>query len=111
MPLKAHQDDEALGRFELQPAVGVMAVPFNMKVLVIGGGGREHALCWAIGRSSRVSEVVCAPGNGGITQVTRCVKADQKDIDDLLRVVGVEKPDLTVVGPEIPLSLGRWDAS
>jgi phosphoribosylamine--glycine ligase len=81
-----------------------------MKVLVIGGGGREHALCWAIGRSSRVSEVVCAPGNGGIAQAARCVKVDQKDIDDLLRVVGVEKPDLTVVGPEVPLSLGVVDA-
>ncbi|HVT99163.1 MAG TPA: phosphoribosylamine--glycine ligase, partial [Acidobacteriaceae bacterium] len=81
-----------------------------MKVLVIGGGGREHALCWAIRRSSRVSEVVCAPGNGGIAQVARCVKVDQKDIDDLLRVVASEKPDLTVVGPELPLSLGLVDA-
>ena len=81
-----------------------------MKVLVVGGGGREHALCWAIRRSSRVSEVVCAPGNGGIAQVARCVKVDQKDIDDLLRVVGAEKPDLTVVGPEMPLSLGLVDA-
>jgi phosphoribosylamine--glycine ligase len=82
----------------------------TMKVLVIGGGGREHALCWAIRRSSRVSEVVCAPGNGGIAQGSRCVKVDQKDIDDLLRVAGVEKPDLTVVGPEVPHSLGLVDA-
>jgi phosphoribosylamine---glycine ligase len=81
-----------------------------MKVLVIGGGGREHALCWAIRRSTRVDEVVCAPGNGGIAQVARCVKVDQKDIDDLLRVVAAEKPDLTVVGPELPLSLGLADA-
>ncbi len=81
-----------------------------MRVLVIGGGGREHALCWAIRRSPRVNEVVCAPGNGGIAQVARCVKADQKDIDDLLRVVAAEKPDLTVVGPEVPLSLGLVDA-
>ena len=81
-----------------------------MKVLVIGGGGREHALAAAIRRSARVSEVVCAPGNGGIAAVAKCVRADQKDIDDLLRVVAAEKPDLTVVGPELPLSLGLVDA-
>jgi phosphoribosylamine--glycine ligase len=80
-----------------------------MKVLVIGGGGREHALCAAIRRSPRVSEVVCAPGNGGIAAVARCVAADAKDVADLLRVVGQEKPDLTVVGPELPLSLGLVD--
>ena len=60
-----------------------------MKVLVIGGGGREHALCWAIRRSSGVSEVLCAPGNGGIVSVARCVAVDQKDLSDLLRVVRV----------------------
>ena len=80
-----------------------------MKILVIGGGGREHALCAAIARSAGVSEVVCAPGNGGIAQVARCVAASQKDVNDLLRVVGEEKPDLTVVGPELPLSLGFAD--
>ena len=81
-----------------------------MKVLVIGGGGREHALCWAIRRSARVSEVVCAPGNGGIASVARCVAVDQKDLSDLLRVVESERPDLTVVGPELPLALGLVDA-
>jgi phosphoribosylamine--glycine ligase len=81
-----------------------------MKVLVIGGGGREHALCWAIRRSPRVSAVVCAPGNGGMASVARCVAVDQKNIEDLLRVVAAEKPDLTVVGPEVPLSLGLVDA-
>ena len=80
-----------------------------MKVLVIGGGGREHALCAAIARSPRVSEVVCAPGNGGIAQVARCVAGNQKDVNDLLRVIAEEKPDLTVVGPELPLSLGLVD--
>jgi len=80
-----------------------------MKVLVIGGGGREHALCAAIQRSPRVSEVVCTPGNGGIAAVARCVAADAKDVADVLRVVGQEKPDLTVVGPEVPLSLGLVD--
>ena len=80
-----------------------------MKVLVIGSGGREHALAWAIRKSPRVSEIVCAPGNGGITQVARCLPANQKDLYDLLRVVAAESPDLTVVGPELPLSLGLVD--
>ncbi|HKO12795.1 MAG TPA: phosphoribosylamine--glycine ligase [Acidobacteriaceae bacterium] len=80
-----------------------------MKILVIGGGGREHALCTAIARSSEVSEIVCAPGNGGIAQIARCVTVSQKDLNDLLRIVTEEKPDLTVVGPELPLSLGFVD--
>jgi phosphoribosylamine--glycine ligase len=80
-----------------------------MKVLVIGSGGREHALCWAIARSSRVQEVVCAPGNGGIAQHARCVPVDQRSLNDLLQVVASESPDLVVVGPELPLSLGLAD--
>ncbi|MHB1936155.1 MAG: phosphoribosylamine--glycine ligase [Acidobacteriaceae bacterium] len=80
-----------------------------MKVLVIGGGGREHALVWAIARSPRVQEVVCAPGNGGIATLARCVPVNQKDLDDLVRVAVTEQPDLTVVGPEVPLSLGLID--
>ena len=80
-----------------------------MKVLVIGAGGREHALAWALRKSSRVTDVVCAPGNGGIASVARCVPASPKDLNDLLRVVNEESPDLTVVGPELPLSLGFVD--
>src|SRR5580698_5828870 len=80
-----------------------------MKVLVISSGGREHALAWAIRKSPRVSEVVCAPGNGGIAQVARLVHANQKDVNDILRVVVAENPDLTVVGPEVPLALGLVD--
>ncbi|AXC10970.1 Phosphoribosylamine--glycine ligase [Acidisarcina polymorpha] len=80
-----------------------------MKVLVIGSGGREHALAWACAKSSRVSEVVCAPGNGGIASVARCVPARQTDLYDLLHVVATEEPDLTIVGPELPLSLGLVD--
>jgi phosphoribosylamine---glycine ligase len=80
-----------------------------MKVLVIGAGGREHALAWSISRSRRVSEVVCAPGNAGIAQLARCIPASQKDLDDLLRVTAAERPDLVVVGPELPLSLGLVD--
>jgi len=80
-----------------------------MKVLIIGSGGREHALAWTIAKSPRVGEVVCAPGNGGIASVARCVPASQSDLDDLLRLVAAESPDLTVVGPELPLSLGLVD--
>src|ERR1700758_4004261 len=82
---------------------------FLMKVLVIGAGGREHALTWALRKSSRVTDMVCAPGNGGIASVARCVPASPKDLNDLLRVVNEESPDLTVVGPELPLSLGFVD--
>jgi phosphoribosylamine--glycine ligase len=80
-----------------------------MKVLVIGGGGREHALVWAIHQSPRVREIVCAPGNGGIATLARCVPVNQKDLADLVRVTIAEQPDLTVVGPEVPLSLGLVD--
>jgi phosphoribosylamine---glycine ligase len=80
-----------------------------MKVLVIGAGGREHALVSSIARSPRVREVLCAPGNAGIAQLARCIPASQKDLDDLLRVVSAESPDLVVVGPELPLSLGLAD--
>ena len=80
-----------------------------MKVLVIGAGGREHALVWALNKSPRVREIVCAPGNGGIASIARCVPANLKDLNDLLRVVSAESPDLTVVGPELPLSLGLVD--
>ncbi|MGA3223916.1 MAG: phosphoribosylamine--glycine ligase [Acidobacteriaceae bacterium] len=80
-----------------------------MKVLVIGAGGREHALVWSISRSRRVSEVVCAPGNAGIAQLARCIPVSQRDLDDLLRVTVAERPDLVIVGPELPLSLGLVD--
>jgi phosphoribosylamine--glycine ligase len=81
-----------------------------MKVLILGSGGREHALAWAIARSPRVTEVVCAPGNGGIAQLARCVPVDLKNIDDMIRLVQTESPGLTIVGPELPLSLGIVDA-
>ena len=80
-----------------------------MKVLVIGGGGREDAIVWALGKSPQVGEIVCAPGNGGIAQRARCVAVDQSSLKDLLRVVLAEQPELTIVGPELPLSLGIVD--
>ena len=81
-----------------------------MKVLILGSGGREHALAWAVSRSQRVTEVVCAPGNGGIAQVARCVAVDMKDVDAMVRLADAERPSLTIVGPELPLSLGVVDA-
>ncbi len=81
-----------------------------MKVLILGSGGREHALAWAIKRSERVTELVCAPGNGGIAQIARCVPANLSELESMVAVVAAEKPDLTVVGPELPLSLGIVDA-
>ncbi len=81
-----------------------------MKVLILGSGGREHALAWAVTRSERVTEVVCAPGNGGIAGIGRCVAADMKDLDSMIAVAESEKPGLTIVGPELPLSLGIVDA-
>jgi phosphoribosylamine---glycine ligase len=82
----------------------------KMKVLILGSGGREHALAWAVARSPRVSQVVCAPGNGGMTQIARCVPVDLKDLDAMVRLAEAERPDLTIVGPELPLSLGIVDA-
>ena len=81
-----------------------------MKVLILGSGGREHALAWAIARSPRVTEVVCAPGNGGMAQSYRCVPVDLNDLDAMVRLVEAEQPGLTIVGPELPLSLGIVDA-
>jgi phosphoribosylamine--glycine ligase len=81
-----------------------------MKVLILGSGGREHALAWAVRRSPRVTEVVCAPGNGGMGQVARCVNVDLKSLAAMVRLAEAELPDLTIVGPELPLSLGIVDA-
>ena len=81
-----------------------------MKVLVIGGGGREHALVWALRRSARVSEVVCAPGNGGISALARCVPVAVQDVAAVLALAERERPALTVVGPEVPLAAGLVDA-
>ncbi len=77
-----------------------------MKVLVVGGGGREHALCWKLKRSASVSEVVCAPGNPGIAKDARCVNVGAEDVDGLMALAREEKPDLVVVGPEVVLVKG-----
>jgi phosphoribosylamine--glycine ligase len=80
-----------------------------MKVLVVGGGGREHALVWKIGLSPRVSKVYCAPGNAGISKQAEIVAIKPNEIDALLQFALKEKIDLTVVGPEDPLTRGIVD--
>ncbi|HEY0839653.1 MAG TPA: phosphoribosylamine--glycine ligase [Vulgatibacter sp.] len=81
-----------------------------MKVLVVGSGGREHALCWKLAQSRRVSEVVCAPGNPGIESVGRLAAVAADDVPGLVELARLERVDLVVVGPEKPLSLGLADA-
>jgi len=80
-----------------------------MKILVIGSGGREHALVWKLRQSPRVTEICCAPGNGGIADDAACEPGDAKSVQSLVSVAESFKPDLTIVGPELPLSLGVVD--
>jgi phosphoribosylamine--glycine ligase len=80
-----------------------------MKVLVIGGGGREHALVWKISQSPRVSKIYCAPGSAGIGQLAELVAIRPEQIEQLADFATTEKIDLTVVGPELPLTLGITD--
>jgi len=81
-----------------------------MKILVIGGGGREHALAWKLAQSSRVTKIWCAPGNPGIADSAECVAVDVASVDALLALAERLQPDLTVVGPEVPLTAGVVDA-
>ena len=81
-----------------------------MKVLVVGGGGREHALVWKIAGSPRVSKVWCAPGNPGISECAECVPIGSNDINSLLAFAKENRADLTVVGPEAPLAAGIVDS-
>ena len=85
-------------------------LPSGARVLLIGGGGREHSLAWALSRSARVGEIVCAPGNAGIAALARCVPVDTNDLDAMVQVAVREAAELTVIGPEVPLALGIVDA-
>jgi phosphoribosylamine---glycine ligase len=80
-----------------------------MKVLVIGSGGREHALVWKLRQSPRITQLYCAPGNGGISREAECVPVDQKSLESLVALANQLRPDLTVVGPELPLQIGVVD--
>lgn len=80
-----------------------------MKVMVVGGGGREHTLVWKIKQSPLVKEIYCAPGNAGIERIAVCINIPAEDIEALAEFALNEKIDLTVVGPEAPLTLGIVD--
>ena len=81
-----------------------------MKVLIVGGGGREHALAWKIARSPRVEEILCAPGNAGIASAARCIDIGADRVEALVDFADREGIGLTVVGPEVPLTMGIVDA-
>jgi phosphoribosylamine--glycine ligase len=80
-----------------------------MKVLLLGGGGREHALVWKLRQSPRISQLYCAPGNGGIADEAECLPADLKSLESMIALATRLQPDLTIVGPELPLTLGVVD--
>jgi len=86
------------------------ARPETVKVLVIGGGGREHALVWKLRESPRVKKIWCAPGNGGIAEDAICLPVEANDVEGLVALAEKLRPDLTVIGPELPLVRGLSDA-
>src|ERR1700683_2080491 len=80
-----------------------------MRILVLGSGGREHALVWKLGQSPRVTKIYCAPGNGGIAEDAECAAVDVKSLDSMIALANRIQPDPTIVGPELPLMLGVVD--
>ena len=80
-----------------------------MKVLVVGGGGREHAICWKLSNEDNVEKIYCAPGNAGISYVAECVNIEDSEIESLLQFAKENEIDLTIVGPEVPLVSGIAD--
>jgi len=101
------------GKLTLSEATTIVrrreAKGWEMKILVIGGGGREHALVWKLKESTRMEQVWCAPGNGGVAAEAECVAADAGDVAGLVALAEKIGPDLTVVGPELPLVNGLVD--
>ena len=81
-----------------------------MKILVVGGGGREHTIVWKIAQSDKVSKIYCAPGNGGISELAECVDIPATDIDNMVAFAKEKEIDLVMVAPDDPLVLGMVDA-
>ena len=81
-----------------------------MKVLIVGGGGREHAIAAAVKKSKRVDKIYCAPGNAGIAEIAECVPIGAMDFDALVRFAKENKIDLTIIGPDDPLVGGIVDS-
>ena len=81
-----------------------------MKVLIIGGGGREHAIAWKVSRSSKVDKIYCAPGNAGIAEIAECVDMGVMDFDRQVAFARENEIDLTIIGPDDPLVAGAVDA-
>jgi phosphoribosylamine--glycine ligase len=80
-----------------------------MNILVVGGGGREHTLVWKIAQSPLVDKIYCAPGNPGIAELAECVHIGADEITALCEFAQAEEIDLTIVGPEVPLTMGIVD--
>ena len=78
-----------------------------MKILVVGGGGREHAIVWKLSQSPRVSRIYCAPGNGGIASMAECIEIEATDLDGITVFAREKEIDLTVVAPDDPLAHGN----
>lgn len=81
-----------------------------MKILIVGGGGREHAIAWKLAQSKKVDKLYCAPGNAGIAEVAECVPIKAEDVEGICSFAKEKKIGLTVIGPEVPLSMGIVDA-
>lgn len=81
-----------------------------MKILIVGGGGREHAIAWKLAQSQRVTKLYCAPGNAGIAELAECIDIKVEDIEGICNFAKDNNIEMTVVGPEVPLSMGLVDA-
>ena len=80
-----------------------------MKVLVLGSGAREHAMCWSLANSPLISKLICAPGNPGIAEEAQCINININNNDEIISLALKEKVDLVIPGPEIPLVNGIID--